>query len=88
MKEVWRVLFRVILTARELDRVEELLVGQGRAFFHVACAGHESMAALCSTFDAARLAAFALPRQGITTCSWSVGRRVHRQFAMPGGFAF
>ena len=38
--------FRAMLTAREIDRVEQELTGRGEAFFHLSGAGHEAMAAL------------------------------------------
>lgn len=39
-------LYRSMLLARELDRVEEELTRRGEAFFHVSGAGHEGTAAL------------------------------------------
>ena len=41
-------LFRLMWTAREVDRVELNLVRQGHACFHVSGAGHEAIAALAS----------------------------------------
>lgn len=41
-----RTLYRVMATAREIDRVELELVQQGQAFFHVSGAGHEASATL------------------------------------------
>jgi 2-oxoisovalerate dehydrogenase E1 component len=39
-------LYRAMVTARAVDRVEQELTGRGEAFFHVSGAGHESAAAL------------------------------------------
>ncbi len=39
-------LYRAMLTAREIDRVELELTNRGEAFFHVAGAGHEAAVAL------------------------------------------
>ena len=39
-------LFRTMLLAREVDRVERELVQRGLAFFHVSGAGHEALAVL------------------------------------------
>ena len=39
-------LYRVVVTAREIDRVEEELVRQGHAFFQVSGTGHEATALL------------------------------------------
>jgi hypothetical protein len=39
-------LFRIITTAREIDRRERELVGRREAFFHVRGAGHEGSAVL------------------------------------------
>ena len=41
-------LFETILTAREIDRVEEELVRQGHAFFQVSATGHEVAAAIAA----------------------------------------
>ena len=38
--------YRAMLTAREVDRVESELVRQGQAYFHVSAAGHEALAVL------------------------------------------
>lgn len=38
--------FRAMLTARELDRVEQELTARGEAFFYLSGAGHDAMAAL------------------------------------------
>ena len=39
-------LYRVMLTAREVDRIEQEMTGRGEAFFTVSGAGHESTAVL------------------------------------------
>ena len=39
-------LYRTMLTAREIDRLEQQLTNRGEAFFHVAGAGHEASVAL------------------------------------------
>ncbi len=39
-------IYRAMVTARQIDRVEEELVSRGEAFFHVSGAGHEASAAL------------------------------------------
>jgi len=39
-------LYRAMVTARAVDRVEQELTGRGEAFFHVSGAGHEAAAAL------------------------------------------
>ncbi|MFO0869086.1 MAG: thiamine pyrophosphate-dependent enzyme [Pirellulales bacterium] len=44
----WQPLLRAMLTAREIDRCEQDLVRQGRAFFHVSGAGHEASAVLAA----------------------------------------
>ncbi len=48
-----REVYRAMLTARELDRVEQELVRQGQAFFHVSGAGHEATAALAAHLTSA-----------------------------------
>jgi 2-oxoisovalerate dehydrogenase E1 component len=45
-------LYRAMLTAREIDRVEQELTNRGEAFFHVAGAGHEASAALALHLNA------------------------------------
>lgn len=42
----WLLLYRHIVTAREIDRIELEYVRRGLAFFHVSGAGHEGSAAL------------------------------------------
>lgn len=39
-------LYRVMLTTREIDLLEEQYTSRGEAFFHVSAAGHEAVAAL------------------------------------------
>ena len=39
-------LLRTMLTVRESDRREAVLLRQGRGFFHVSCAGHEALSVL------------------------------------------
>ena len=46
-------LYRAMLTARWVDRVEMELVNHGEAFFHVGGAGHEAVAALADSLVAA-----------------------------------
>lgn len=41
-------LYRAMITAREIDRVELELTNRGEAFFHVSGAGHEATAALAA----------------------------------------
>ena len=44
--ETWLALYKSLVTAREIDRVEREYVRRGLAFFHAAGAGHEASAAL------------------------------------------
>ena len=39
-------LYRTMLIAREIDRVEQQIASRGEAFFHLSGAGHEATAAL------------------------------------------
>ena len=39
-------LYRVMVTARQIDRVEQELTQRGEAFFHLSGAGHEATAVL------------------------------------------
>ena len=41
-------LYRAMVTARQIDKVEQELNCRGEAFFHVSGAGHEGTAALAS----------------------------------------
>ncbi|NKC13127.1 MAG: transketolase [Gammaproteobacteria bacterium] len=41
-----RLLYQAMLTAREVDRIEEEITRRGAAFFHVSGGGHEASAAL------------------------------------------
>jgi len=41
-------LYRAMVTARQIDRLEQELTSRGEAFFHVSGAGHEGTAALAS----------------------------------------
>ena len=43
---VFKDLYRFMITAREMDLLEEQLTNRGEAFFHVSGAGHEAVAAL------------------------------------------
>ena len=45
-------LYRSMLTAREIDKVEKELTNRGDAFFHLSGAGHEATAALASHLTA------------------------------------
>jgi len=45
-------LYRAMVAAREIDRVEQELTRRGEAFFHVSGAGHESTAALAAHLTA------------------------------------
>ncbi|MBP88930.1 MAG: transketolase [Planctomycetaceae bacterium] len=47
-QETLLTLYRAMLTARQIDKVEQELTQRGEAFFHVAGRGHESVAALAS----------------------------------------
>ena len=38
--------YRAMVTAREIDRMEQELTSRGEAFFHVSGAGHEGLAGL------------------------------------------
>ena len=46
-------LYRAMITARQVDKVEQELTQRGEAFFHVAGAGHEASAALAAHLTSA-----------------------------------
>ena len=45
-------LYRNMLIAREIDRVEQQITSRGEAFFHLSGAGHEGTAALAEYLTA------------------------------------